>query len=154
MSIELAIAENTAALNALAAAVRALVDSGYAKNVETSVLLKTVGATGGNVSEDQAAAAPKAEQTKVKKQSDPAATQEQKAENAAAADKVEETTTAPEPVTYDQCAAAITSLAKGKGRAAAVEVLKSFGAEKLPDVKEDAEKLAAIYVAATAALGA
>lgn len=134
MSIEQAIAENTAALNALAAAVRALVGNQNASGT--------------------AAAEPKAEQANVEKQSAPAATQEQKAESAAAADKVEETAAAPEPVTYDQCAAAITSLAKGKGRAAAVEVLKSFGADKLPDVKEDAEKLAAIYVAATAALEA
>lgn len=145
MSIEQAIAENTAALNALATAIRALVanqnPTGTAAAVETAAV-------------ETAAVEPKAEQPKVKKQSAPAATQEQKAESAAAADEVEETATAPEPVTYDQCAAAITSLAKGKGRAAAVEVLKSFGAEKLPDVKEDAEKLAAIYVAATAALEA
>lgn len=140
MSIEQAIAENTAALNALAAAVRALVGN--------------QNAAGAVAAAETAAAEPKVEQSKAKKQAGPAATHEQKAESAAAADKVEETAAAPEPVTYDQCAAAITSLAKGKGRAAAVEVLKSFGAEKLPDVKEDAEKLAAIYAAATAALGA
>lgn len=138
MSIEQAIAENTAALNALASAVRALVGS---QNAAATV-------------QKVDAAEPKAEQTKEKKQSAPAATQEQKAESAAAADEVVETATAPDPVTYDQCAATITSLAKGKGRAAAVAVLKSFGAEKLPDVKDDADKLAAIYVAATAALGA
>lgn len=148
MSIEQAIAENTAALNALAEAIHTLVGSQAAQSCTNAV-----GATGGNVSET-AAADPEAKQTKAKKQPDPAATQEQKAESAAAADEVEETATALEPVTYDQCAAAITSLAKGKGRAAAVEVLKLFGAEKLPDVKEDAEKLAAIYAAATAALGA
>lgn len=140
MSIEQAIAENTAALNAVAEAIRALVSNQNAAGAVAAV--------------ETAAAEPKAEQTKGKKQSAPAATQEQKAESAAVADEVEETATALEPVTYDQCATAITSLAKGKGRAAAVEVLKSFGAEKLPDVKEDAEKLSAIYVAATAALGA
>lgn len=144
MSIEQAIAENTAALNALAEAVRALVGSQAARSCAN-----VAGATGGNISET-AAAEPEAKQAKAKKQPDPAATQEPKAESAAAVDEP----TALEPVTYDQCASAITSLAKGKGRAAAVEVLKSFGAEKLPDVKEDAEKLAAIYVAATAALEA
>lgn len=142
MSIEQVIAENTAALNALAEAVRALVGS---QNAAGAVVV-----TQGTVVRETAAAEPEFKQTKGKKQADPAATQEQKADPAPAADEP----AAPERVTYDQCAAAITSLAKGKGRAAAVEVLKSFGAEKLPDVKEDAEKLAAIYVAATAALEA
>lgn len=145
MSIEQAIADNTAALRDLAKAIRDLVG----QQVDLSGCEAAIGATGGSVSENQVAE-PGAAQTKVKKQAGPAATQEQKAEDAPAADEP----AALEPVTYDQCAAAITSLAKGKGRAAAVEVLKSFGAEKLPDVKEDAEKLAAIYAAATAALEA
>lgn len=139
MSIEQAIAENTAALNALASAVRALASNPNAAGAVAAV--------------ETAAAEPKAEQVKAKKQAGPAATQEQKEDPAVVVDDVTDAKDF-EPVTYDQCAAAITSLAKGKGRAAAVEVLKSFGAEKLPDVKEDAEKLAAIYVAATAALEA
>lgn len=153
MSIEQAIAENTAALNALAAAVRALVDSDYAKKAETSALLKTVGVTNGSAKGDQAQAAEPEAKAKSKKQAGLAATPEQKEDPAVVVDDVTDAKDF-EPVTYDQCAAAITSLAKGKGRAAAVEVLHSFGAEKLPDVKEDAEKLAAIYAAATAALEA
>lgn len=138
MSIEQAIAENTAALNALAEAVRALVGKPNAA---------------GAVAAAEPEPEPEAKQTKVKKQAVPAATQEQKVDPAVVVDDVTDAKDF-EPVTYDQCAAAITSLAKAKGRNSAVEVLHSFGAEKLPDVKEDAEKLAAIYAAATAALEA
>ncbi len=139
MSIEQAIAENTAALNALAEAVRALVGNQGAKAVNT-------------VTTETVAAEPEVK-AKSKKQADPAATQEQKEEPAVVVDDATDAADL-EPVTYDQCAAAITSLAKAKGRAAAVEVLTAHGAAKLPDVKEDAAKLAAIHAAATAALEA
>ncbi|RQS79770.1 hypothetical protein [Burkholderia seminalis] len=41
------------------------------------------------------------------------------------------------PVTYEQASAAVTGLAKTKGRAAAIDVLKKFGASKLPEVKPE-----------------
>ncbi|MDN7881385.1 hypothetical protein [Burkholderia aenigmatica] len=40
-----------------------------------------------------------------------------------------------ETVTYEQASAAVTGLAKTKGRAVAIAVLKKFGATKLPEVK-------------------
>lgn len=42
-----------------------------------------------------------------------------------------------EPVTYEQASAAVTGLAKTKGRAVAIDVLKKFGATKLPEVKPE-----------------
>ncbi|MBG0871854.1 hypothetical protein H0X91_17950 [Burkholderia sp. 9777_1386] len=41
------------------------------------------------------------------------------------------------PVTYEQASAAVTGLAKTKGRAVAIDVLKKFGATKLPEVKPE-----------------
>ncbi|MDR8026474.1 hypothetical protein KPA93_24955 [Burkholderia cenocepacia] len=41
------------------------------------------------------------------------------------------------PVAYEQASAAVTSLAKTKGRAVAIDVLKKFGASKLPEVKPE-----------------
>lgn len=41
------------------------------------------------------------------------------------------------PVTYGQASAAVTGLAKTKGRAVAIDVLKKFGASKLPEVKPE-----------------
>ena len=51
--------------------------------------------------------------------------------------------------TYQDAAAAITKLSRTKGRDAAVAVLASFGAAKLPDVKP--EQFAAIIAAAETA---
>lgn len=51
---------------------------------------------------------------------------------------------AKEP-SYQDAAKAITDLARAKGRTAAEEVLKRFGAEKLPQVK--AEDFAAVIAA-------
>ena len=40
-------------------------------------------------------------------------------------------------MTYQDAAKAVTNLAKAMGRPAAEEVLKQFGASKLPDVKPE-----------------
>ena len=59
--------------------------------------------------------------------------------------------TAADPaVTYKEAAEAVTKLSRTKGRDAAIAVLKSFGADKLPDVKP--EDLAAVVAACQAAL--
>lgn len=55
-------------------------------------------------------------------------------------------------VTYQETANAITSLAKAKGRAAAMEVLASFGLAKLPDAQP--EQFADIIIAAAQKAGA
>ncbi len=52
--------------------------------------------------------------------------------------------------TYQDAAAAITKLSRTKGRDAAVAVLQSFGAAKLPDVKP--EQFSAVIAAAEAAM--
>lgn len=52
-------------------------------------------------------------------------------------------------VTYQATADAVTKLARTKGREAAVAVLKTFGATKLPDVKP--EQFAAVIAACEAA---
>ena len=60
--------------------------------------------------------------------------------------------TAADPaVTYKEAAEAVTKLSRTKGRDAAIAVLKSFGADKLPDVKP--EDFAAVVAACQAALG-
>lgn len=54
-------------------------------------------------------------------------------------------------VTYKEAAEAVTKLSRTKGRDAAIAVLKSFGADKLPDVKT--EDFAAVVQACTDAMG-
>lgn len=61
--------------------------------------------------------------------------------------KVEDTTA----VTRDDAAAAITNLARAKGRPAAVAILEKFGASRLPEVAD--ENIAAVHKAAVDALG-
>lgn len=79
---------------------------------------------------------------------------------AASTQPTAETTAAPEPKaepsaasadapTYQDAAAAITKLSRAKGRDAAVAVLASFGAAKLPDVKP--EQFADVIAAAAKA---
>lgn len=63
--------------------------------------------------------------------------------------KAEEPAATP-PVSYQECANAITKLAAAKGRAAAAEILASFGVGKLPEAK--AEQYADIKAAAERAL--
>ena len=138
MSLEQAIQENTAAIRELIAALGA-------------------GNTGKPAAETATVEEPKAEKpAKEKKQSAPAATPESKAGDVAAADPEPEASAqqdeAPAVVSYDECAASITKLAKGKGRSAAVEVLGEFGLKTLQDAKDKPEVLAKVKAAADTAL--
>lgn len=74
----------------------------------------------------------------------------QPVESAAPAPQASTAADAP-VVTYKEAAEAVTKLSRTKGRDAAIAVLKSFGAEKLPDVKP--EQFAAVVAACQAALG-
>ena len=130
MSLEQAIQENTAAIRELIAALGTGATSQAAAPVETATV------------ED-----PKAEKpTKEKKQSAPAATPESKGEVAPVADE-------PAPVSYDDCAQAVTKLAKSKGRPAAVALLGQFDLKTLQDAKDKPELLAQVKAAADAELG-
>lgn len=71
------------------------------------------------------------------------------AESAAPAPQASTAADAP-VVTYKEAAEAVTKLSRTKGRDAAITVLKSFGADKLPDVKT--EDFAAVVAACQAAL--
>ena len=128
MSLEQAIQENTAAIRELIAALGS-------------------GATGKPVVETATVEEPKAEKpAKEKKQQAPAAMPESKEEAAAAADD-------PAPVSYDDCAQAVTKLAKSKGRPAAVALLGQFDLKTLQDAKDKPELLARVKAAADAELG-
>lgn len=137
MSLEQAIIDNTAAIRELIAAisngipttgaqVAAVVEEVKAEEKQAKVDKKT---------KSETKEAPKSTEA-------PAVTQEQKDESAAAAVEV----------TYQEAAAAITSLSRVKGRDAAVALLKKFGAAKLPDVKP--EDFAAIVEEANEQAGA
>ena len=130
MSLEQAIQENTAAIRELIAALGKRAPSQAAAPVETATVEE-----------------PKAEKpTKEKKQQAPAAMPESKEEAAAAADE-------PAPVSYDDCAQAVTKLAKTKGRPAAVALLGQFDLKTLQDAKDKPELLARVKAAADAELG-
>ena len=130
MSLEQAIQENTAAIRELIAALGTGATSQAAAPVETATVEE-----------------PKAEKpTKEKKQQAPAATPESREEAAAAADE-------PAPVSYDDCAQAVTKLAKTKGRPAAVALLGQFDLKTLQDAKDKPELLAQVKAAADAELG-
>jgi len=130
MSLEQAIQENTAAIRELIAALGKGAPSQAAAPVETATVEE-----------------PKAEKpTKEKKQQAPAAMPESKEEAAPAADE-------PAPVSYDDCAQAVTKLAKTKGRPAAVALLGQFDLKTLQDAKDKPELLAQVKAAADAELG-
>jgi hypothetical protein len=129
MSLELALQQNTAAINAL---------------IE---ILKTGAVPVAPAAEEQAPEAPKAKRTK--KEAAPATAGEPasapKAEASAdgepaapekpAASPASSTTTEAKQVTYTEAAAAVTNVAKKKGRDVAVEILAKFGAKTLGEVK-------------------
>ena len=130
MSLEQAIQENTAAIRELIAALGKGAPSQAAAPTETATVEE-----------------PKVEKpAKEKKQSAPAAMPESKEEAAAAADD-------PAPVSYDDCAQAVTKLAKSKGRPAAVALLGQFDLKTLQDAKDKPELLAQVKAAADAELG-
>ena len=130
MSLEQAIQENTAAIRELIAALGKGAPSQAAAPTETATVEE-----------------PKVEKpAKEKKQLAPAATPESKEEAAAAADD-------HAPVSYDDCAQAVTKLAKTKGRPAAVALLGQFDLKTLQDAKDKPELLAQVKAAADAELG-
>lgn len=130
MSLEQAIQENTAAIRELIAALGKGAPSQAAAPVETATVEE-----------------PKVEKpAKEKKQQAPAATPESKEEAAPAADE-------QAPVSYDDCAQAVTKLAKTKGRPAAVALLGQFDLKTLQDAKDKPELLAQVKAAADAELG-
>ena len=130
MSLEQAIQENTAAIRELIAALGKGAPSQAAAPVETATVEE-----------------PKVEKpAKEKKQQAPAAMPESKEEAAPVADE-------PAPVSYDDCAQAVTKLAKTKGRPAAVALLGQFDLKTLQDAKDKPEVLAHVKAAADAELG-
>jgi hypothetical protein len=118
MSLEQVIADNTAAIRDLIAAMQG---APVAAPVVTEPKAEAPAKT------EKKAKAEKAETPKV----ETAATPEPKEEVAPAADE-----DAP-AATYQDAAQAITALSKIKGRDAAVALLKKFGASKLPEVKPE-----------------
>ena len=135
MSLEQAIQENTAAIRELIAALGKGAPSQAAAPVETATV------------ETATVEEPKVEKpAKEKKQQAPAAMPESKEEAAPAADE-------PAPVSYDDCAQAVTKLAKTKGRPAAVALLGQFDLKTLQDAKDKPELLAQVKAAADAELG-
>ena len=130
MSLEQAIQENTAAIRDLIAALGKGAPSQAAAPAETATVEE-----------------PKVEKpAKEKKQQAPAATPKSMEEAAPAADE-------PAPVSYDDCAQAVTKLAKTKGRPAAVALLGRFDLKTLQDAKDKPELLAQVKAAADAELG-
>lgn len=115
MSIEQALAENTAAIRELIDAIRNGIPTTAAQ----------VAAVAAEAKAETPKVEKKAEAPKPDAEAESAATPEQKAEAADA-----------EPVTYEAVAAAITKLSRAKGRDAAVALLARFDARKLPEVDE------------------
>ena len=109
MSLETAISENTAAIHTLIA----LLSQGGSKT-------QAKGARSNNASDTEEG---RTEETK------PAAAEEKPASKA-------QTSADEAVVTYQDAAKAIQDLAKTKGRDAAIAVLATFNAIKLPEVKE------------------
>lgn len=129
MSIEQALAENTAAIRELIEAIKNGVPTTTAQ----------VEAVAAEAKAEKPKAEKKAEAPKPEAEAEPAATPEPKTEPAAA-----------EAVDYDTVAKAITRLSRAKGRDAAVAVLAQFDAKKLPDVAP--EQFADVLAAAEEAM--
>ena len=135
MSLEATIAENTAALRDLIAAIGKGIPTTHAQ----------VAAVVAEAKPEATAKKPDgAAQTAETKPTATSAAAEQAAREAAAAAAAQATEAlnghADKPAdapTYQDAANAINALAKAKGRAAAVAVLAAFGAAKLPDVKPE-----------------
>lgn len=117
MSLEQALAENTAAIRELITALSA-----------------------------NPVAAPVPEETRKPEMDVDAEPEKKKPE----AKKETENEKAPEQPTYQETAAAITKLSRAKGRDAAVAVLQSFGAAKLPEV--DPSQFSAVLAAVQEAM--
>jgi hypothetical protein len=131
MSLEATIAENTAALRELIAAIKAGVPTTAAQVaavVEQATDKPTTPAK---------AEAPEAAKPTTKAKNTQAAATAPAPQPSTATDAGASTDAAAPAPTYQDAAAAVTNLAKTKGRDAAVAVLTKFGAAKLPDVKPE-----------------
>lgn len=129
MSLEQALAENTAAIRELIAALSTNPVAAPAPAPEETRKPETVAV---------ADAEPEKKKPEAKKETEKEKTPEPAPENA------------PEQPTYQETAAAITKLSRAKGREAAVAVLQSFGAEKLPEV--DPSQFSAVLAAVQEAM--
>lgn len=152
MSLEATIQENTNAIRELIAAISKgmpVAASTVAAVVEQGKTTTEKAVTTKKSDVKTASSQPGAEQKSEAPKGDAQGTAEPAADNTAPADGGAVNGTA---ATYSDAAAAVTALAKAKGRDAAVAVLKDFGAAKLPDIKPEdfAAVIAACEKAATA----
>ncbi|NYT44583.1 hypothetical protein H0A64_07050 [Alcaligenaceae bacterium] len=120
MSLEIALAENTAAIRELIAKL----------------------STGATIPQDTQAEKPattakntKATKTDPKSDAAPASEQTQPASDSSSSSSSESTATGN--ASYDDAKAAVLRLSKEKGREAAVDALSRFGVTKLPDLDKD-----------------
>jgi hypothetical protein len=142
MSLEIAIQENTNAIHALIAAI------GNGLSASPAQVAAVVAEAPATVKKETAA---KKEVQKAAETVKPEAASTQPTAEATAAPepKAEASEASADAPTYQDAAAAITKLSRAKGRDAAVAVLASFGAAKLPDVKP--EQFADVIAAAAKA---
>lgn len=99
----------------------------------------------------QASPAPTQPTAEVEQAAAPEKTADASSQPVESAAPAPQASTAADPaVTYKEAAEAVTKLSRTKGRDAAIAVLKSFGADKLPDVKT--EDFAAVVAACQAAM--
>lgn len=146
MSLELAIAENTRAINALIEILtRGAVNAPVAADVEQEALREEP-APKAKRKKEAAPEAPAGEPAPEETAPSPAA-------GASDAPATEAAATATEPVeiSYADAAAAVTNVVKVKGRDAGKALLASFGAANLKEVKP--ERFAEVIAAAKAVLG-
>lgn len=156
MSLETAIQENTEALHALIATLKAQAALGTsaAPTVASQPTEDAPKATRGKARAANPAPAPAAPTAPTPPTATEAAADApvpKAAPSKASATPAEAPADAP-AVDYDSAARAITNLAKAQGRDAAVAVLARFGASRLPDVA--AEHFAAVIDACEQALAA
>lgn len=142
MSLEQAIIDNTSAVRDLIAALATIHGEGIAKSV--AVELPATAAAVVEAKKEEA----KLQKAEAKKPEQAAVSTAQHADTQATPGPTAATSGAE--VTYEDAKNAILELSKTKGRDAAVAVLSSFGAAKLPDVKP--EQIAAVFAAAKKAL--
>ena len=134
MSLEIALAENTAAIRELIAKL----SSGpvIAQDVQAEKPAATTKATKATKADPKPEAAPSSEPTPTASDnSQPSSTESNEASENVQSETTEQSTAQP---TYEDAKAAVLNLGKVKGRQATLDVLSRFGAAKLPDVKPEA----------------
>lgn len=160
MSLELAIQNNTAAIERLIAVLTETVPQPVTVNLDTGMVSKgdQVEQLAENSSANAAEPAAKETKKRAKKEAAPAALGEPAQEvsapalepGASDAPATEAAAIATKPPTYADAAAAVTSVIKTKGTPAAKDLLKAFGAETLKGVKP--EQFGAVISACEAVL--